>query len=112
MENSLFGSIPTNTTTPATNTSNATSLSAQGNEAVLQALLSENAGRIINLDTSIGKRDALSKLAPQSRGLKRLLEAVSVDRTDITIGGIDDALEILETLDDIVQNKFTVPTTV
>ncbi|AJK91738.1 p12 [Spodoptera frugiperda granulovirus] len=80
-------------------------------EAVLRAMLSVSAGRNIMLDTSVGKRESLLRLLPQSRGLRKLINTVSVDGdTSVRVNGIDEAIEILETMDDIVMNKFTVPT--
>ena len=80
------------------------------NEAVLNALLSVSAGRVIMLDTSEGKKDSLARLAPQSRGLRKLISSIDAGGDRIQINGIDNAIEILDTLDDIVMNKFTIPT--
>lgn len=110
MENSLFSinenydpniesTVPPNAYQQPTN-----------NEAVLQALLSVSAGRSIMQDTSVGKKDSLTRLAPQSRGLRNLINAVDGTSDSISIKGVEEAIDILDTMDDIVMNKFTVPT--
>ncbi|AQQ80353.1 P12 [Betabaculovirus altermyunipunctae] len=111
MENSLF-SINENYNNDATaNPPPALAQQQQQPDAsVLQALLSVSVGRNIMLDTSAGKKDSLLKLAPQSRGLRRLINAIGTGGDSVRVANIDEAIELLDTMDDIVMNKFTVPT--
>ncbi|ABY47782.1 p12 [Helicoverpa armigera granulovirus] len=117
MENSLF-SINENYVNPDTAAQTAPPPPQQptgyqpttNNEAVLNALLSVSAGRVIMLDTSQGKKESLVRLAPQSRGLRKLVSSIETGGDRIQINGMDNAIEILDTLDDIVMNKFTIPT--
>ncbi|ACH69446.1 P12 [Pseudalatia unipuncta granulovirus] len=117
MENSLFRinedyiNPPDNPAAPQPATTTTTAYQqTTNNEAVLNALLSVSAGRVIMLDTSEGKKESLTRLAPQSRGLRKLIGTINTGGDRIQINGIDNAIEILDTLDDIVMNKFTIPT--
>lgn len=109
METSLFSINPENYDNPEPHQQQQPVVSDK--DAVLRAMLSVSAGRNIMLDTSVGKKKSLLRLLPQSRGLRKLINAVGVDgENEVRVNGIDEAIEILETMDDIVMNKFTVPT--
>lgn len=108
-ENSIFGANQQPPTAPVI------AATPVADEAVLQALLADSVGRTIATDPSPGKVDSLSKLAPQSRGLKRLLHLIQTEGVTseghVTFTGADDAAEVLETLYDITANKYIVPST-
>lgn len=115
METSLFSinenypNDPVPSSLQPTTTTTTTYQQPTERDAVLQAMLSVSAGRSIMLDTSDGKKESLIRLAPQSRGLRKLINAIgSGDR--VQVSGLDDAIELLDTMDDIVMNKFTIPT--
>ncbi|AKR17439.1 P12 [Mocis latipes granulovirus] len=112
MENSLF-SINENYNADSTDTLAQTPASTYqqptNNEAVLNALLAVSAGRVIMMDASEGKKDSLAQLAPQSRGLRKLINLLNTGVDQVQINGIDNAIEILDTMDDIAMNKFTIP---
>ncbi|QOD40038.1 p12 [Matsumuraeses phaseoli granulovirus] len=77
------------------------------NEALLQALLTQGVSRQIKLDKSLGKQNILKKLAPKTRGLKRLLHGLDeVNDDQLLIRGADDAVDLLETIYSIANNKF------
>lgn len=101
MENSLFTrpSAPPPATIPPP---------ADANDEVLQALLSQNIGTDIRQDVSAGKRDLLLKLAPKTRGLKRLIASIDADARKVVVRGADEAVDMLEVMLDIVNGAFVV----
>ncbi|AER41505.1 P12 [Epinotia aporema granulovirus] len=109
LENSLFGMRPAVDSARPPPPTVAEPTPADGNEAVLQALLMEGVGNTIRLDESVGKRDVLTQLMPKTRGLQKLINNITPETSNgVIIRGADDAVELLEVVMGIVNSKFVI----
>lgn len=97
MEDSLFNRQPP-ITSPAQQNPN--------NDVLLNALLMQGIGKNIKDDTSPGKINILKRLAPKTRSLKKLVQNLEGDSNELLISGADDAVDILEVVFNILNNKF------
>ncbi|AGQ20330.1 hypothetical protein CaLGV072 [Clostera anastomosis granulovirus A] len=77
------------------------------NEALLQTLIMRGVGRHIKADDSAGKRAILTRLAPKTRALKRLISGLEEGDGELIVRGADDAVDVLEVVHAIVNSKFT-----
>ncbi|AMF83818.1 P12 [Cnaphalocrocis medinalis granulovirus] len=102
MEDSLFSrrnDLTTNVSPPNVNVNN---------EALYDALLAQGVGRHIKADQSSGKINILNTLVPKTRGLKRIIKGLENNEDELVIRGADDAVEVLDVVYAIINNKFTI----
>ena len=78
------------------------------NEALLQTLLTQGVGQEIKDDVSEGKKNIFEKLMPKTRGVKKIIKGLENGTDKLIVKNADDAVDILEVISDIINNKFII----